>query len=436
MADSTPSWNRSPEAYLNSLEPIGWRLGLERMRALSEELGRPQDGFRSVHVVGTNGKTSVTRMTEALLVAHGLSAGCCLSPHLKSWAERTTLAGREPSPEAFAAAVGRVADAVSRVESRAGGGNGPGGELEPGEKLTQFEVATAVAFVLLAEAGVEVAVIEAGLGGRLDATNVIDSELTVLTSVGLDHTEWLGDTELKIAAEKLAVLRPGSKLLTGQLTEPLQDLARQFAVDAGARLLPTPLSAPTPPPAEPVIGEFQRQNFALACAAAEQMLGTPLDPAKVRGVAEGLILPGRMERIERGGGEPALLLDVAHNPAAAIALARALSELEVGPIIACLAMLADKDAGSFIEALALTLDEVVCTELPAEALRDSGRPGATSHPAQSLAELVAARGVPAQVVTDPATALTIAGSRAAERGGAVLVVGSHYLVAIARDLAV
>src|SRR5262249_6693137 len=161
------------------------------MRLLTTALGMPQHRFASIHVVGTNGKSSVTRMTAALLDAHGVRAGAMVSPHLERWSERILISGAEIGSEAFSAAVGRAAEAAEVV------GRGLG------EDVTQFEVATAAGFVALAAARVGVGVIEAGLGGRLDASNTIPSRVTVLTSVGLDHTEWLGETEEEIAAEKL-----------------------------------------------------------------------------------------------------------------------------------------------------------------------------------------------------------------------------------------
>ena len=196
---------RSPEEILRAREPIGWRLGLERMRRLCLLLGMPQHRFASIHVVGTNGKTSVARMTMALLEAHGVSAGAYVSPHISSWRERILIGGEPISVEAFASAIER-ADQAAQVADRSAGQEGP---------VTQFELDTAAAFLVFAQSRVRWAVIEAGLGGRLDATNVIPSQLTVLTSVGLDHTEWLGETLEAIAAEKLAVLRDHTALITG-----------------------------------------------------------------------------------------------------------------------------------------------------------------------------------------------------------------------------
>ena len=251
-----------PDAYLDSLEPVGWRLGLERMRTLTTALGLPQHRFASVHVVGTNGKSSVTRMTAALLEAHGLRGGACLSPHADRWSERTLIGGAEIAPEAWADAVLKVANAAAGVNRG----------LDDGDAVTEFEAATAATFVALANARVEVAAIEAGLGGRLDATNTIPSRITVLTSVGLDHTEWLGETELEIAAEKLAVLRDHTTLVLGRVSGGVRALAERVAAERAAELVPAPED-----PGEGIelaaTGGFQRRNFALAMAAARAFLG-------------------------------------------------------------------------------------------------------------------------------------------------------------------
>src|SRR4029077_10193637 len=193
---------RSDE-ILHRREVLGWKLGLERIRRLCTLLGMPQNRFASIHVVGTNGKTSVTRMTAALLEVHGVSTGAYLSPHIHSWRERVMIRGEPISEEVFTEALER-AEESAQVADRAAGDEGP---------VTQYELLTAAAFVAFAAARVQYGVIEAGLGGRLDAPNVIPSKLTVLTSVGLDHTEWLGETVEEIAAEKLAVLRDHTTLV-------------------------------------------------------------------------------------------------------------------------------------------------------------------------------------------------------------------------------
>ncbi len=243
------------------------------MHKLSTLLGMPQHRFGSIHVVGTNGKSSVTRMTAALLEAHGISAGACVSPHAARWSERVLVRGEEVDPVAFAAAVERTAAAAETVNR----------SLEEGEAITQFELATAAAFVAFADARVEVAVVEAGLGGRLDATNTIPSKVTVLTSIGLDHTEWLGETEEAIAAEKLAVLRDHSTLVLGRVSPAVADLAERAAAEHGAKLI----VAPENPGADVHVraaGPFQHRNFALACAAAEAFFGE-LDEGRVATVA-------------------------------------------------------------------------------------------------------------------------------------------------------
>ncbi|HWB68648.1 MAG TPA: cyanophycin synthetase [Solirubrobacterales bacterium] len=407
-----------PEAFLNSLEPIGWKLGLERMHRLLTVLGMPQHRFASIHVVGTNGKSSVTRMTAALLEAHGLSAGACVSPHTSRWSERTLVHGEELGEAEFATALARVEQAVASVNRG----------LAEGESVTQFEAATAVGFLALAMARVKVGVIEAGLGGRLDATNTIPSRVTVLTSIGLDHTQWLGDTEAEIAAEKLAVLRDNSILVLGRVSPEVGALAEETAAARGARLVRAP-EDPGDGLRLRAAGRFQRRNFALAISAAEAFLGE-LDPTAVTAVAEGLTIPGRLELI---AGHPPVFIDAAHNPDGARALAEALPEVAGGPVVGCLAVLRDKDAGAMVAALAPALERAVCTELPPRALGAQGRPGAESLPAAELARACSAAGLEAEAVGGLPEALSHARELAAGLdGGALLVSGSHYLLSPAR----
>jgi dihydrofolate synthase / folylpolyglutamate synthase len=408
-----------PDAYLDSLEPVGWRLGLDRMWKLTTALGLPQRRFASVHVVGTNGKSSVTRMVAALLEAHGVSSGACLSPHTTRWTERTLIRGEEIAPEAWAEAVAQVAAAAEGVNR----------SLEEGEAVTEFEAATAATFVALARARVKAAAIEAGLGGRLDATNTLPSRVTVLTSVGLDHTEWLGETELEIAAEKLAVLKDSSTLVLGRVSAPVRELAERVADERGATLLVAP-EDPGPGVELAATGPFQRRNFALATAAAEAFLGE-VDPEKVAGVAAMLRVPGRLEQI---GESPPTYVDAAHNPDGAAALAEALPGIADGrPVVACLAVLADKDAPAMIAALAPALRSAVCTEIPPAALLGHGRPGARSRPARELADLCQANGLEAIAEPDLEAALRRSTELAcATFAGVLVVTGSHYLIGPAR----
>jgi dihydrofolate synthase/folylpolyglutamate synthase len=408
----------SPDDYLDSLEPFGWRLGLERMRKLTTALGLPQHRFASVHVVGTNGKSSVTRMVAALLEAHGVPAGACVSPHSASWSERTLIHGEDVGAEAWAEAVERVARASEGVNR----------SLEEGDAVTQFEAATAATFVALASAGVKAAAIEAGLGGRLDATNTIPSKVTVLTSIGLDHTEWLGETEVEIAAEKLAVLRDQTTLVLGRVSSAVAALAERTAAERGARLVRAPVElGPTLKLRAP--GPFQRRNFALATTAAEAFLGE-LDTQRVAEVAATLAIPGRLERIAE---RPPTFVDAAHNPDGAAALAEALPGVVEGKrVVGCLAILADKDAVAMVRALAPVLDRAVCTELPREALEGHGRPGAHSRLAEELVAACVEAGLPADPDPNFDAALRHASRLAGEAGASLLVAGSHYAIAPAR----
>ncbi len=389
------------------------------MHKLSTALGMPQHRFASIHVVGTNGKSSVTRMVAALLEAHGLSAGACVSPHPLRWSERILIHGEEIGASEFAAAVERTAQAAETVNR----------SLDPGEAVTQFEVATAVAFVAFAAARVKVAAVEAGLGGRLDATNTIPSRVTVLTSIGLDHTEWLGETELEIAAEKLAVLRDHTTLVLGRVSPEVAELAQRTAAERGAKLIVAPED-----PGEIELraaGRFQRRNFALARATAEAFLGE-LDPARVAAVGETLTVPGRLERVAE---RPPVYLDAAHNPDGAAALAEGLSEVAAGrPVVACLAALGDKDAVAMVRALAPVLDRAVCTELQPAALEARGLPGAGSHSAAKLVHACQEAGLAAEAEPDFKAAVGWGRQLASELpGGILLVTGSHYVLAPARD---
>jgi dihydrofolate synthase/folylpolyglutamate synthase len=401
------------EAWLASLEPLGMRFGLERIQRLVSVLGMPQHRFASVHVVGTNGKSSVAETTAALLQAHGRRTGAYLSPHPERWSERVRVGGAPLGPGEFGAAAERVAQSVPAVNR----------SLDEGESVTQFEAATATAFVALASAQVELAAIEAGLGGRLDATNVLPSLVTALTSVGLEHTEWLGDTQEEIAGEKLAVLKSHSTLVVGEVAPSVRELARRIAAARGARLVVA--REPDPGLRLAVQGAYARRNFAVARATAEAAVGR-LDDELVAAVGRGLELSGRMQVLR---GDPPLILDAAHNPDGARALAEALPEVVAdAPIVGCLALLADKDAAGMLEALAPRLGLAICTELPAARLAPAARPGAVSMAASELAGTATAAGLDNETISEPRAAIRRALGAALERGGVALVFGSHYLL--------
>src|SRR3954463_14726834 len=292
------------ERYLLSLELFGMRFGLDRMRRLMTALGSPQERYGTIHVAGTNGKSSTVRMAAAILRRHGLRSGSYLSPHLVSFTERIRIDDTDLSEERFAAAVARAKRAAEKVDRT----------LEEGDRVTQFEALTAAAYSELAEAGADVVVVEAGLGGRWDATNVIPSKVQVLTNVGLEHTRWLGPTIADIAAEKLAVVRDLSTLVVGPLPDEAEPVVSGVVAARHARLVRAPVTG----------GSFQRQNFAVASAAAEAFLGASLDGRAVERAAAEVRVPGRLEVVSSDG--PLVLYDGAHNPAGAEALAAALPE--------------------------------------------------------------------------------------------------------------
>jgi dihydrofolate synthase/folylpolyglutamate synthase len=360
------------EEHLLSLELFGMRFGLERMRRLMTVLGSPQRAFRAVHVVGTNGKSSTVRMTAALLEAHGVRTGSYLSPHLTSFAERIRIGDRDL--DTFGRAIERAAAAAEKVNRTSD------------EPVTQFELLTAAAFAEFAARGVEVAVVEAGLGGRYDATNVLGgAEVVVLTNVGLEHTRWLGPTVEDIAREKLAVVGPDSKLIDGR---------RPPADEKGCH----PFSS---------LRGYQAENFALAMAAAEAIHGR-LDPELVASVAATVRVPGRMQWLADD-----VLLDGAHNPSGVEALVRSLP-FERPPVLVA-SILDDKDAADMLRHLVPAVSGAVFTR--------SANPRALS-PA-TLASLWEQLGGPeAQIEPDAHAAVELARGH----GRGVLVTGSIYLV--------
>jgi dihydrofolate synthase / folylpolyglutamate synthase len=401
---------RQAEEYLLSLELFGMRFGLDRMHRLMTVLGLPQRRFASIHVVGTNGKSSTVRFCAAILQRHGLRTGSYTSPHLGSFRERIEV-GEEPVPEAdFAAAVARAAQAAELVNRTA----------EPDDHVTQFEALTAAAYHELARRGVEVAVIEAGLGGRFDATNVIPSKVQVITSVGLEHTRWLGPTLKDIAEEKLAVVGDHGTLVMGALDEESREVARRVT---GARSAARVQAGDDMGLALGAPGRFQRGNFAIAAAAAEAFLGHPLDPAALEAAGRETSIPGRVEIVAR---DPLTVYDGAHNPAGAHALAESLGDVlgDRRPRVAVIGVLEDKDAAAMLAELLPHVDEAVYTR--------SQNPRSLS-PA-TLASLAEKLGAPPGVtVPGPRAAVDHARSLAGP-GGAVLVTGSIYLIAdLVRD---
>ncbi len=404
-----PRWTEAQaERRLRSLELFGMRFGLDRMRRMMTVLGSPERRFDTIHVLGTNGKSSTTRMTATILTRHGLRTGAYTSPHLVSYRERVLVDGREIDADDFAAAIARASWAAERVNRT----------LAEGDHVTQFELLSAAAFWHMAELELDVAVIEAGLGGRYDATSVIDSPLTVLTNVGLEHTRWLGPTLTDIAEEKLAVVQVGGTLVLGQgLAEPALVVAERVAKERDATVVrPRELDSGLPVCAR---GAFQRCNFALARAAAESYLhasGIEVHEEAVAQAAASVEVPGRLQLIE---ADPPTVLDGAHNPDAVAALVESLPDV-VGraPLALVLGVLEDKDAAAML-AMLLPVCERAWFTAPASSRALS--PAALESLARQLGF------EQAQCVPDPVRALELAQGWARDRGGAVLATGSVYL---------
>ncbi len=357
--------SRGHTAWLESLTPWPEEFGLGRMKQLLAALGDPQRSFPAIHVVGTNGKTTTTRLAEALLAGEGLAVGAYTSPHVLGWAERIRARGDQVDLEAALERVRAAAEAAG---------------------ATQFEVLTAAALAEFAAQEVDVAVIEAGLGGRLDATNVLGARLIVLTNVGLEHTEVLGETREQIAAEKLAVTSPGATVILG---EPEWEASSRAAgaesvVFAGAT------------------------NLALALAAAETFLGRQVDPSP----AEGLEIPGRVERVSEA---PLEIWDGAHNLAGVGWL---LARLPSRRYVVVASILEDKGVDGMLAALSALGDTFVATA--------SSNPRAL--PADALAEKAGTFFAQVSSIPEPDRAVASAREASGE-DGAILVTGSLYLLA-------
>ena len=352
--------------YIESLNP--WPkdgFGLDRIKALLADLGDPQLRYPSIHVVGTNGKSTVTRTIEELLANEGVAVGAYFSPHVRDWSERIRVRGAEAD---FEAAVARVRAAAERRDA------------------TQFEVLTAAALAEFAAADVDVAVVEAGLGGRHDATNVLRSPVQVLTNVGLEHTEVLGTTREAIAAEKLAVVQPGATVILGE--GQWEELARE---QGAAQVVVT-----------------ARSNLALALAAAEAFLGRP---------ADGHVEVDLAGRLERKSDDPLEIWDGAHN---LDGVGYVLARVPTARYVLLASILADKDVDGMLAALSVLGDRLIATS--------SSNDRALS--AADLAERARPYFGQIEAVDDPVEAL----SRARALAEPLLVTGSLYLLAdLAKD---
>ena len=386
------------DRILSRLEKLGIRLGLESVRALLAGLGNPQLQYRTVLVAGSNGKGSTSALLAAMASAAGLRTGLYTSPHLESVEERLRIDGRAIRPEAFAGLLGRIVESATP---------------------TYFEAVTAAAFLWFAEQRVDLAVIEVGMGGRLDATNVCEPELSLITSISLEHREHLGDTLAAIAREKAGTLRPGRPAIVWlEDPEPIEAV-RAVAAELGTDLRLAPdlvairrdgqhVKVATPRGEHDLEiqlpGAHQARNLALAVLAAEEL---GIGPEAIAEGARSCRWPGRLERIELPE-DRVVLLDAAHNPEGAAALAEFLE----GPVDLLFGALGDKDVADMLLPLAKRARRIVLTTPASDRAR---RP-------EELAALLPEREV--EVVPDLGQAL----ERALQPGARLVVCGSIYLI--------
>ncbi|UZJ23812.1 bifunctional folylpolyglutamate synthase/dihydrofolate synthase [Rhodococcus antarcticus] len=420
----------------------------ERMVQLVEALGSPQRSYPAVHVAGTNGKTSVSRMIDALLTRLQLRTGRTTSPHLQVVTERISIDGAPISPARFVDTYADVAPFLDLVDASSAARGGP--------PLSTFEVLTAMAFAAFAEAPVDVAVVEVGMGGRWDATNVVDGQVAVITPIAVDHVEYLGSDLGGIAGEKAGIIKAGSVAVMAQQSPEVGEvlLRRAVEVDAsvaregaefsvlsravavGGQLLTLQgLGAIYPDVFLPLHGAHQARNAALALAAVEAFFGAgperALPAEAVRDAFASVTSPGRLERVRNA---PSVFLDAAHNPHGATALAVALDEeFDFRKLVGVVAVMADKDAPGLLAALEPVLDEVVVTR--------------SASPRAMDVEVLAAHAVArfgderVVVVDDLAGAIETAVAQAEEAaedeavsGSGVVVTGSVVTVGEARTL--
>ncbi len=416
---------------------------LDRIADLVELLGDPQRGYPVVHLTGTNGKTSTARMVDALLSEIGLRTGRYTSPHLQSAVERINIDNRPITPERYVEVYRDVAPFVDLVDAR------------HDVPLSKFEVLTAMGFAAFADAPVEAGIVEVGLGGRWDATNVVDGTVAVVTPIGLDHAEYLGTDVLAIAREKAGIIKPGAVAVLAAQDKAVAEVLIEHCVAVGAqvaregvefgvrdrelavggqRIVLQGVSGSYDDIFLPLHGEHQASNAALALAAAEALVGagprSPLDPEAVRAAFAAVRSPGRLERVAAGAHVVTVLVDAAHNPHGARALAAALTtEFRFTRLIAVVAAMRDKDVGGILAELEPVVAEIVVTANSSPRTMDPDELGA-------LAVSVFGSG---RVSVEPVLAEAIEQARelAEEEGtsgAGVIVTGSVVTVGEARRL--
>ncbi len=408
---------------------------LDEMRALAEGLGHPERSFRSVLVAGTNGKGSTSATLASILTTAGYRTGLYTSPHLSRVNERVRVDGMEISDDDFAAYYFRIDDCARELVSE--------GKLRGHPSF--FEMMTALAFLAFAERRVDIAVLEVGMGGRLDATNIVEPIVSVITDISLDHTEWLGSTITEIAREKAGILRRNGVLVT----LPQHPEANQAIGEAATALNVRGVNAAAYVPgrdavmhgdeysltvmSEPIEvksslkGVHQQRNLALAIAAAGELRNHNGYNISAAQIAEGIRRtqwPGRLERFPQMGRAD-VLMDVAHNPAGAWALRSALSHLDPEPLkmTVVFGCLGDKPIGEMAQILFPLFETVVLTEV------DSSRRSTRAE----MAAAAAATGVPVVTAENPQDALERAWALT-PADGLVVVTGSIYLIGALRPV--
>lgn len=416
---SPPSW-RSTSAYLGARTRLGVKFGLETVRALLDALGRPETAQPVLLVAGTNGKGSVAAYVEAALRASGLRTGRYTSPHLVRVQERVVVGGREIGDRDLARAVGNVRE-VAEALGRAG--------TIPAAP-TYFEVLTAAAFDHFRSRRLDVAVIEVGLGGRLDATNATDPLASAVVTVDFDHRQFLGDTLAEIAREKAGVMRPGRAVVVGEVGDEARGALEAEAARLGARLTWAAegssveaeaggtVTVRTPAGVHcglrPLPGAFQRHNLLVAVRLLEEAAaaGLPVRFDRLAEAVAGTVWPGRLQAVP---GRPPLLLDGAHNPAGARALLAHLRDL--GEHVLVFGAMGDKDIAAMAGTLFPAARAVVLTRPPLDRAAEPGQ----------VAREAAVPGVPLHVEPSVGRALRLARRLAGPRR-TVVVAGSLYLV--------
>jgi len=406
---------------------------LDRITLLLELLGRPDQAMPSIQLTGTNGKTSTSALITALLGGLDLTAGTYTSPHLQDARERIRIAGTPLTREAFGERYAELSPYLGEVDVRSR------------DRVTFFETLTALAFAEFADAPVDVGVVEVGLGGRWDATNLARGEVAVIGPIGLDHGI-LGSTPAEIAEEKVGIIKQGATVVSAAQTPEVEAVVRARVEEQQARLLladqdfavvdrslavggqVVTLQGVTGTVEDlllPLHGAHQAENAALALAAVEGLLGFAggLDPDLVRAALGSARVPGRLETVGRGDEQAPVLLDGAHNPPGAAALATALTD-EFSPrhLVLVLGVLGDKDVEGVVAALAPLADHLVATA-PA-----SGR----AAPAERIRKALEGSGTSVEVTDDVEDALVRA-SGVAQPEDLVVVTGSLYTVGEARD---